>query len=159
MAESALQRRPDELVKSKRAVPALVPFGKSLAPSDRQFHPKLAAEYIRDHGGRTRWIPIGELARTFFLRDSKSNRTRMRQRMHLIWRGLLELGHLLVYDMQRDGVQACKIYDPRSVEERQSLHNRLERMAKQRQLKAEQFQKALSMAECLEAEIAESAAG
>lgn len=145
---------PNATIAKRRPAPVLVQDGKRLVTSDRQFHPMLAAEYIRDHGGRTRWILIAELARTFFQRDSKSNRIRMRQRMHYIWNALLNMGLLLVYDQQRDGlhscIYACKIYDPKSEEERQALHARLERMAKNRQLKAEQFQKALALAECQE---------
>ena len=146
LAESGIAKR--------RPLPVLVKDGKRLVPSDRQFHPTLAAEYVRDHGGRTRWISMGELSRTFFQRDSPLNRKKMRQRMHYVWDVLLNFGLLLVYDTQRDGlhvcIHACKIYDPQSIEEQQALRARLKRMDKARQRKAEQFLKALTLAECRE---------
>ena len=137
-------------VAKRRPPPVLVQNGDRIVPSDHQFHPVLAAEYIRDHGGRTRWISMSELSRTFFQRDSKTNRIKMRRRMHYVWDVLLNMGLLLVYDTQRDGLyvclHACKIYDPQSEEERRALRARLERMDKTRQHNAEQFLKACELA-------------
>jgi hypothetical protein len=146
-------------IAKRRPAPVLIQDGDRLVPSDRTFHPALAAEYIRDRGGRTRWISVAELARIFFQRDSKSNRTRIRRRIHRIWDAVLNMGLLLVYDVQRDGVSvctcACKIYNPQSMEEQQALHARLQRMDKTRQRKAEQFVKALTLAECQETAVLE----
>ena len=142
---------PTEQTIAKRTKPMLVQDGKRLVPSDRQFHPELAAQYIRDHGGRTRWVDIGELARTFYMRDSKSNCIRIRKRMYRIWNALLEDGLLLVYEIQRAGIRAVKIFDAQSPDERQYVHARLQRMEKQRFLKNEQVNKALLLVEGLEA--------
>ena len=141
---------------SRRTAPTLIQLGARLVPSDGRFHPRLAAEYIRDHGGRTRWIPMGELAKVFFSGNTPHNKRQMRHRLFLVWREVLGLGHLLVVETDgRSGAAlSCKIYDPHSTEERQYLQARLERMEKQRFLKAEQFEKARALAECLDQKVA-----
>jgi hypothetical protein len=141
---------------AKRSKPTLMQFGNRLVPSDGRFHPDLCAEYIRDHGGRDRWIPTGELARVFFGGNTPSNKKQIRRRLFRVWHALLNLDYLLVVDLQpRAGAQACKIYNPKSVEERQWLQARLERMEQQRFLKTEQHRKAIALAACLDAAIAE----
>ena len=75
--------------------------------------------------------------------------------MHRIWDALLEESLLLVYEIQRTGIQAVKIFDPRSPEERQYVHSRLQRMEKQRFLKNERVHKANALVECLEMSVQE----
>lgn len=136
----------------KRSKPTLVQLGNRLVPSDGRWHPDLVAEYVRDHGGRSRWIPTGELARVFYGGNTPSNKERVRRRLFRVWHSLLNQQLLLVIEVSvRTAAQACKIYDARSVEERQYLHERLARMEKQKLLKAEQVHKAIALAECLDA--------
>jgi hypothetical protein len=141
---------------AKRSKPTLMQLGTRLVPSDGRFHPNLCAEYIRDHGGREHWIPTGELARVFFNGNTPSNKKQIRRRLCRVFPVLLNLGYLLVVDLHpRNGAQACKIYNPRSREERQWLQARLARMQQQQFLKSDQYQKAVTLAECLDAAIAE----
>jgi len=139
---------------TKRSKPTLIQLGNRLVPSDGRFHPPLCAEYIRDRGGRERWIPTGELARVFYGGNTPGNKKQIRRNMFRVWHALLNMGYLLVVDLSpRAGAQACKLYDPRSTEEKQYLQSRLERMQAQRFLKAEQLQRAMTLAECLEATV------
>jgi hypothetical protein len=141
----------------KRSKPTLMSLGNRIVPSDGRFHPDLAAQYIRDHGGRTRWIPTGELARVFFSGNNPHNKRRVRQRFFRIWNETLKAGALLVveFDPRTRGAVACKLYDPRSREEQQYVHARLARMNSQRFLKADQLQQATALAQCLEAAVSE----
>jgi hypothetical protein len=143
--------------KPKRQKPVLTKLGERIVTSDGRWHPDLVAEYIRDQGGRKRWIKVGELARVFFDGNTQSNRHRVRRRLHKVWQVLLDRDELLVVEIhQREGAQACKLYDPRSVEERQVIDARIARMNKHRFLKAEQLEKALRTRECLETAFAEA---
>jgi len=142
---------------AKRSKPTLMQIGNRLVPSDGRFHPNLCAEYVRDHGGRERWIPMGELARVFFCGNTPSNKKQMRRRLFLVFRALLNMDYLLVVDLKpRAGAQACKIYNPRAGEERQWLEARLVRMRQQQFLKTEQYDKAVALARTLEAATAET---
>lgn len=157
--EFALSAPNDEAI-VKRSKPTLVLLGTRLIPSDSRFHPDLAAEYVRDHGGRTRWIPIGELARVFYGGNTPSNKDRIRKRLCLIWRALLAQGFLLVIEVGgsvRLRAQACKLYDARSWEERQYLRLRFERMEKVKILRIEQLARAQALAQCLDAAAVEQA--
>ena len=136
----------------KRSKPVLVQLGQRLLPSDGRWHPDLCADYIRDHGGRDRMIPLGELARVFYGGNTPSNKQRIRRRLFQVWRRLLEQALLLVihYDPRSNAALACKLYDPRSDQERTLLRDRLARMEKQKLLKTEQVERALQLADCLD---------
>lgn len=137
-----------------RPTPTLMQVGNRLVPSDGRYHPDLCAEYIRDRGGRERWIPIGELARVFFCGNTSSNRKLVRRRLFLVFHVLLKQDLLLVVDIDaRAGAQACKIYNPQSTEERQYLQAKLERMERQRIIRGEQFSKAVTLAQSLDAKV------
>jgi hypothetical protein len=145
---------PNDRAIVKRTKPTLVQFGDRIVPSDGRWHPDLVAEYVRDHGGRRRWIPIGELARVFFAGNVPTNKKRVRRRLYRVFHELLGRNCLLVVEVdEHNAAQACKIYDPRSLEERQCLRERLDRMERQKLLKADQHQKALTLADCLEAAV------
>lgn len=147
----ALVAPSNEISLVKRTRPTLTRLGDRIVPSDGRWHPDLVAQYVRDHGGRERWIPVGELAKVFFFGNHQSNRTRVRRRLHHVFRILLDQGELMVVELhQRDGALACKLYDPQSLEERQYLASRIGRMEKHNFLKAEQLEKALRLAQCLE---------
>ena len=136
---------------TKRRRPVLVQNGKKVTTSDLQFHPTLAADYITDRG-RKRWVPTGELARVFFMRDSKDNRMKIRRRLSRIWQAVLSRNDLLIYDIHpREGTQAVKIFNPQSEEERQALDARLGRMEKLGMLKADQVVKARQLKAVAEA--------
>jgi len=135
----------------QRTRATLVQAGRRLAPSDGRFHFDLAVEYIRDHGGRDRWIEIGELARAFYGINIASNRERVRRRLAKIWHLFLNQGLLLVSEFGQKGrAISCKLYDPRSTEDRQYLRDRLDRMQKQNLVKAGELQRAIALAECLD---------
>ena len=59
-------------------------LGTRIVPSDGRFHPNLAADYVVDHVGPSRVIPMGELARVFYGGNSPHNKKRIRQRMYRI---------------------------------------------------------------------------
>lgn len=148
---------PAEQRVAKRVKPTLIEMGaRGLVPSDGRWHPELCAEYIRDHGGRDRWIPIGDLSRRFFGGNTPSNRKRTRQRLCQVWRRLLQDDLLLVIEMgPRMMALSCKIFNPRSAEERKYLQIRLEHMQSQRLIKSAQLQRAIALVECLELQVAE----
>jgi hypothetical protein len=137
-----------------RSKPTLTTLGTRIVPSDGRFHPNLAADYIVDHGGLTRVIPIGELARVFYGGNAPVNKKRIRQRMYRIWGLLLARGHLLVILYEGSRAVACKLFDPRSTEERQQLQSRFERMERYRMVKGDQLERALELAARMEAEVA-----
>ena len=140
---------PAKIVKRPKPVPGQL--GNRIVSSDGHFHSSLAADYILDHGGKERQIPTGELARVFFGGNTPSNKKRIRQRLYLVFNEFLGRGFLLVIDIDpRKGAQSCKLYDPRSTEERQSLHARLERMQKLRMMKTAQYNKAVELAQSLD---------
>ena len=144
-----------DLAKPSKPAPTLVQIGDRWLTSDGRWHPQLAADYVLAHGGLTRWIPVGELARVFFGSGSPSNKARIRFRMHTVLRMLLAKGFLLVVEYgPRAAAQACKIYDPKSQTERQYIKARLERMAKLKSLKVAQFDRAVALVEEADHEMA-----
>jgi hypothetical protein len=141
-------------VRRKRAEPQLMTLEKDnrMIPSDGRFHPKLAAEYYCNHG-RTRWVPHSEVAKIFFLKNTKLTRESLRRRLSRVWWSASEdFNELLVYQFDEiTGISmACKVYDPRSVEEQQTVHERLERMKQFKLLSTKRFQKAERLAATIE---------
>lgn len=139
---------------TKHPKPTLMKMGTRWITSDGRWHANLAADYVLGHGGLTRWIPLGELARVFFGSGTPSNKDRVRYRMHQMFTALLGKGLLLVVEYgERNAAQACKLYDATSKIERDYVHARLKRMAKMKTLKAEQFERAVELVEHADVEL------
>ncbi len=139
----------NELVKTQTAIakrrrPELVTVGEGrnqrLESSTHRFHIDLCGDLVaRD---TRRWFPVGELARTFYGSNSPSNREKVRRRMSLVFRWLLECKRaILVYEFDGRRIGAVKVFDASSEEDQQAIKPRLERMMRQRVITQEQWDK------------------
>lgn len=92
-----------------------------------QFNVAIGAEYLLNN--RQRWVPIGELARVFYWRDSPSNRNKVRRRISQLFHYLITLKRtIIVYEFDGRRIGAVKIFDSTSEGDRQAIQPRLERM-------------------------------
>jgi hypothetical protein len=152
--KTALIPAPGDVTLRRAREVNLISVGNRIVSSDGRWHPNLVVEYLCEHGGRTRQITTGELARVFFSGNTPMNRRSVRRRMHKVFHEGLSRGLLIVSDIDsRLGLQACKLYDPRSSEERQYLDDRLNRMRRAGQLKEEQLDLVLTLRATLDAAV------
>ena len=128
----------------RRSKPSLMQMGNRYLSSDAKWHPSLAVEYVLGHA-RARWLPVGELARTFFGANIPTTKKKVRRRIPALFGRLLDQNFLLVteVDGQSNRVLAVKLYDPRSDEDRQGLRAKLERMRQRKEVTAAQFERAV----------------
>jgi hypothetical protein len=140
---------------TKRSKPSLIEVAGRYLSSDMKWHHDLAADYLMANG-RTRMLPVGELAKTFFGANIPSHKAKVRKRLSGVFRKLLDRRELLVYEIdQTTGrIQAVKLYDPKSEADRQSIQAKLERMETRELLSQRQFHLALQLVAATETAIA-----
>jgi len=114
--------------------------------TDRKWHPDLAVKYVHTCG-RDRWIPIGELAKVFAGANVPRNKKLVRRRLARLSRDMLATHELLVreIDPRSRRVMAVKLYDPRSEQERQGIHDQLDRLHNRKELSEGDYQLSLCL--------------
>lgn len=65
---------------ARRSKPHLMQVGNRYLSSDSRWHPSLAVEYVLANA-RGRWLPVGELARTFFGASIPTTKKKIRRRL------------------------------------------------------------------------------
>lgn len=136
---------------AKRSKPVLVEIAGRQLSSDGRWHPELAVEYLLARG-RSQWMKIGELARTFYHASIPNNKKRVRRRIPMLFNRMLAVNELLVYetDANTGRITAVKVYDPNAEQDRQSIRAKLERMEARKQLTFDQFDKAIQLVDAKE---------
>jgi len=130
---------------AKRRRPSLVTVGNRMVSSDGRFHPDLAANYVTERGHQ-HWVQVTELAKIFST-NTNDGRKRVRRSLSAVFSAILDAGHFLVYETTapRGRIQAVKLLNPASDEERAHALPQLERMRQRRELTVAKYQKALAV--------------
>lgn len=146
MKEDARQTALIDLEPAKRHS-SLVQVGKRYISSDLRWHYDLAVTYLREHA-RLRMVTVGELAKLFYGANIPFNKERVRRRLPALFQRCLLSNELLVAEMDSQHgkrVEAVKLYDPRSEQDRQGIETKLQRMESRKQLTTEMFERALHL--------------
>lgn len=135
---------PDTTLVRQRSKPTLVQIGNRLMSSDGHFHPWLATDYLQANA-RTQWVKVADIAKVFG-GNTIDNKRRVRKNMFNVFTRLLSHGEFLVYETLSNGrINAVKLLDVRSEQERQAARPQLERMKARHQLTAAKYEKALQV--------------
>lgn len=130
---------------ARRSKPHLVQVGNRYLSSDSKWHPELASDYVLANG-RGRWLPVAELARTFFGANIPTTKKKVRRRLPPLIARLIDRRNVLLIqeeDAKTRRVTAVKVFDPRSEQDRQGLMYRVERMRQRKELTAARYDKVL----------------
>jgi hypothetical protein len=131
----------DEMVKVGTHAISVSGFKLALAIEHLMYH----LETKPNQPSYPKWCSVGCMARTMFGRDTASNRARIRDRMHKIFKTMLAQGKFLAVEYcEKTGkgakigqIVACKIYEQASPQEAQYAARQIERMRRRRQLNEE----------------------
>ncbi len=136
---------PNTDVVRQRSKPTLVQIGRRLVSSDGLFHPALAAEYLLMNA-RKQWVTVAELSRIFCHANTIDGKRRVRKSLFGVFLNLLNRGEFLVYETVTNGrIQAVKLLDGHSEQERQAARPQIERMKLRHQLTTAKYEKALQV--------------
>lgn len=107
--------------------------------------------HVLNHQGKGTWCDIPCLARTFFGRDTQTNRKAVRRRLFRINGRMIDRRRFLVieYATTTNGksgeAQRVKIYEGKTEGERQAALSQLDRMRRRREVSETNYTKALSI--------------
>jgi hypothetical protein len=136
-----------DTLKPQRSKPTLIQLGNRMVSSDGRFHSLLAADYLLSNG-RHEWVKVADLSRMFCGANTIDGKRRIRKNMSHVFMHLLNQGEFLVYETATNGrINAVKILDMKSDQERQSAGPQLERMKRSHQLTNAKYEKALKVIE------------
>jgi hypothetical protein len=129
-----------------KARPELMPIG-SRALSSHGWRHDLFADHLKAHLGHGAWCDVGCAARTFFGRNTATNRSGIRRRLSRGFHALLAQGLFVVIDYASGANHhgeaiAFKLYNPHSEMERQAAEAQLVRMVRRREITDEKLQRA-----------------
>jgi len=142
---------PPEALEKRRSKPSLLLVGRRYLCTDGRFHPDLAAEYVRTNA-RKKWLGVGELSKVFTGANTIEGKRRVRRNLFSVFSRVLGYGEFLVYetDPSTGRIQAVKLLDVTSEQERQAARPQLERMRQRHQVSAENYERAVQVIELQE---------
>jgi hypothetical protein len=138
---------PTQEVARRRSKPSLVKVGNRLVTSDGRFHPILCATYLLKEGKK--WQPVASLAKIFANGNTLDGKKRLRKNMFRVFQHVLKCGEFLVYETvgPHNRINAVKLLDICSEQERQAAVPQLDRMKRRHQLSTEAYQLAIDVLE------------
>jgi hypothetical protein len=132
-------------VKKARSQPVLVVVNKRQIASHGLFNPGLMADFV-DHHGRSKWLKVGELARTAYGQNTERSRVCARRALPRLFWVLFQRSDLLIYEYGEHGrIEAVKICDVSLEQDRQCVEAKLTRMKQRKEMTTEQYDKALAI--------------
>lgn len=136
-----------EVPARQRSKPTLVQIGKRMVTSDGRYHVSLVADYLLSRG-RKEWILVAELAKIFCGAATIDGKKRVRKNMFHVFTALLNRGEFLVYETLPNGrINAVKLFDAKSEQERQAADHQAERMRQRHQLSTAKYDHARQVLE------------
>jgi len=150
VGEELVLTAPGETIRHQRSKPTLVQIGNRMVSSDGRFHPWLAADYLLVNA-RKQWLKVADLSKVFCGAVTIEGKRRVRKNMCRVFTCLLNHGEFLVYETVTNGrINAVKLLDVQSEQERQAARPQLERMKQRHQLTTAKYEKALQVIELRE---------
>ncbi len=148
--ELVLTAAPNESLVRQRSKPTLVQIGTRTMTSDGRFHADLASDYLLTNA-RKNWIKVADLSKVFCGANTIDGKRRVRKNMFSVFTRLLNHNEFLVYETVKSGrINAVKLLDISSEQERQAARPQLERMKQRHQLTTAKYEKALHVIELRE---------
>jgi hypothetical protein len=126
----------------------VVTIGKKEVISTGLWNDDFMADYVLEHGQK-KWLPMKELARFAYHSGTPQNQTKVRQRLHKLFKAVLRRGSLLAieYGDPHNSAQSVKIFDPTSLLDQQHVKVKMERMLGRLKLSESQYEQAVAILE------------
>jgi hypothetical protein len=146
--ELTLTAPADQSLERRRSKPTLVQIGNRTLTSDGRFHADLCAEFCLVNA-RKNWVKVADLSKVFCGRNCLDGKKTVRKNLFRVFTQLLAHGEFLVYETvgPRGRINAVKLLDVCSEQERQAARPQIERMRRNHQLSTEKYEKAIQVIE------------
>jgi hypothetical protein len=132
-------------LKRARPQPVLVVVNNRQIASHGLFNPGLMADFVGNYG-RSKWLKVGELARTAYGQNTERSRSCARRALPRLFWVLFQRRDLLIYEYGEHGrVEAVKICNVGLEHDCQCAEAKLTRMKQRKEMSTEQYNKALTM--------------